>query len=93
MEKKIKLANIEQAREYQKKNGETAYKYMAHQEHWDKEKKQYNGWEHITIYSDRKHNAGSEIAYAWEQYQSGYGGKYIEVDKTEEATEEDNLPF
>ena len=41
MEKKIKLANIEQVREYQKKNGETAYKYMAHQEHWDKEKNKY----------------------------------------------------
>lgn len=33
MEKKIKLANVEQVREYQKKNGETAYKYMADEQY------------------------------------------------------------
>lgn len=91
MEKKIKYANVEQVRQYTKKNGDIAFKYMAHQEHWDKEKKQYSGWEHITIYSDVLHNVGDEIGYGWEQYPSGYGGKYIEVIETE--TEEENLPF
>lgn len=95
MEKKIKYANVEQVRQYTKKNGSIAFKYMCHQEKWNKEKKIYDGWEHITVYSDVLHKCGDEIAYGWEQYSSGFGGKYVEVIESDvtEVTEEDNLPF
>lgn len=84
---KIKYANIEQIRTYTDKNGNQKYKYMVHQEAYNEDKKKYEGWKAITIYSDEIHLIGDEIAYKWE-YNNNYGtGKYIEI------TEEENLPF
>lgn len=87
MENKIKYANIEQIRTYTDKNGNEKYKYMVHQEHYDKENKRYNGWEAITIYSKEKHNTGETIAYVWEYNPQYNAGRYIEY------VNEENLPF
>ena len=87
MENKIKYANIEQIRLYTNKKGEQRYKYMVHQEKWNEEKKRYDGWECITVYSDEYHIIGQTIAYKWEYNQQYRTGRYIEY-KTDEE-----LPF
>lgn len=81
MENKIKFANVEQVRQYTKKDGNVAFKYMAHQEHWNKETKKYDGWEHITIYSDILHNAGDEIAYKVDYNEQYKSWRYVEVEQ------------
>ncbi len=88
MENKFKIANVEQVREYSKRNGETGYKYMVHQEKWDKENKKYNGWECITIWSDTKHQVGDFIYYQWNYNEQFQNGRYVEPKKEDRLFEE-----
>lgn len=88
MENKFKYANVEQVRTYQKKDGSTGYKYMIHQEHYDKENKKYNGWECVTIYSSNKHNVGDVIYYKWDYNEIYQSGRYVEVKLEDRLMEE-----
>ena len=87
MENNFKIANIEQVRLYTDKKGNQKYKYMVHQEKWNKDKKRYDGWECITIYSDNNYDVGYLITYKWKYNPQYQNGRYVEY------IAEENLPF
>lgn len=71
MEKKTKIhyAQVVQARAFEKKSGETGYKYMVYIEDWNEEKKKYDGWKSVTVYSDEAHKAGDGLYFCWVNHQ------------------------
>lgn len=83
MEKKIKVhyAQVVQARVFDKKNKEKGYKYMVYIEDWNDEKKKYDGWKSVTVFSNEAHKAGDGIYFCWVNY--NHYGRYEEFFPTD----------
>lgn len=84
MENKIKIhtAQIEQARKYEK-NEKEKFKYKVSIENYNNEKKRYDGWKAVTVFSNTYHDIGDTIDFVWHNYNTY--GRYEEI--------EENIPF
>ncbi len=68
---KVHSACIEQAVSYEKRNGDKEYKYKVSIEDWNNEKKKYDGWKDVTVFSSQPHKVGEQIYFCWRRKDYG----------------------